>query len=56
MVGDLATDLSDRSRWTSPRFEEYLACQTYQRSLNEAAIITIAEQWAGHDRARRQLL
>ena len=27
----------------SPRFDEFLAYQTYQRSLNEAAIITISE-------------
>src|SRR5262245_44978757 len=41
MAGDLAGALPQYPI-TSPQFEEYVARQTYQRSLNEAAIITIA--------------
>ena len=40
MVGDLNRVLAS-SRIDSPQFEEYLAYQTYQRSLNEAAIVRI---------------
>jgi two-component system nitrogen regulation sensor histidine kinase NtrY len=42
MAGDLAAALPQYPM-TSPQFEEYVARQTYQRSLNEAAIISIAD-------------
>jgi two-component system, NtrC family, nitrogen regulation sensor histidine kinase NtrY len=41
MAGDLSAALPQYPL-TSPQFEEYIARQTYQRSLNEAAIISIA--------------
>jgi two-component system, NtrC family, nitrogen regulation sensor histidine kinase NtrY len=40
MAGDLSAALAEYPM-TSPQFEEYLARQTYNRSLNEAAIIRI---------------
>jgi two-component system, NtrC family, nitrogen regulation sensor histidine kinase NtrY len=41
MVGDFNKYLGPNPM-ANPRFDQYLAYQTYQRSLNEAAIITIA--------------
>ncbi len=41
MSGDLSGALP-RYPITSPQFEEYIARQTYQRGLNEAAIVSIA--------------
>jgi len=41
MSGDLSGALPQYPI-TSPQFEEYIARQTYQRSLNEAAIVSIA--------------
>ena len=40
MTGDFFKILGPKPM-QSPRFDEFLAYQTYQRSLNEAAIITI---------------
>ena len=43
MVADFKKYLGPRPM-ANPRFDQYLAFQTYQRSLNEAAIISITER------------